>query len=356
MRLLLSLLALFFYAAISAQVSFTVPTQVCTGQNYTLVAQNTAGANSYTWLVMPGGTSLTAASSSTALVTFTTAGNYTITLNTTIGSYSLSVAAAVTPTLSFAQSAYTTCIASNFPKYSHPIKVVFSGATNYVCFPIINSPPFSPPPANSTFDLRPPQSMCYTVTGQLGACSATVPVCFTVIPQFTIDVSGTFIYCEPVAASMSVSGISSLFGPAYTYSWTESLAEVGSLSNQYTPSVEARPQFATTYTVEVKDSEKCISMPKEVQVAKSICTALDEINNGVKYNVYPNPCLDYFSVKADNLVVIRLRLYNSDAALVFEKTDLTEEKIFTHSLTEGLYTLEILSETGLHREKLFVIK
>jgi gliding motility-associated-like protein len=50
---------------------------------------------------------------------------------------------------------------------------------------------------------------------------------------------------------------------AFTYSWSEpGNAPPISLSNNLTPTVVAFPQNTATYTVEVKDSRKCISFPR----------------------------------------------------------------------------------------------
>jgi gliding motility-associated-like protein len=172
-------------------------------------------------------------------------------------------------TISITASSQTTCIESNFPKFSKPVKLTATGAQNFVWFPYN--------PLNMTYslgpqtDVRPSATTIYTVIGSTSVCANSQTLSLTVIPQFTMNVVPPLpAMCLGDSVKLSIVNIHTLaVGPvsAFTYSWTEpGNAPPISLSNNLTSTVMAFPQNTATYTVEVKDSRKCISLPRLVTV------------------------------------------------------------------------------------------
>jgi gliding motility-associated-like protein len=166
------------------------------------------------------------------------------------------------------QSNFTTCVESNFPKYSKAVQLTANGASTYNWFPC-NS--YIVPCVGSIVQVRPPTSTCYTVTGNTSVCSGSAIVCVTVVPQFTIAVTPPLpIMCVEDSLKMTVSNIGTLSVAPYTYFWND--PEPVSIYNQLNFSVTAFPTNATpnpklvTYTTEVWDNRGCVSLEKLVTV------------------------------------------------------------------------------------------
>jgi hypothetical protein len=156
---------------------------------------------------------------------------------------------------------------SNFPKFSKAVKLNASGAASYVWSPYN--------PLNMTYslgpntDVRPSATTIYTVVGSTAICANSKTISITVIPQFTMNVVPPLpAMCIGDSLKLIIANISTLaVGPvsAFTYSWSDpGSAPPISLSNNLSPTVVAFPQNTSTYSVEVKDSRQCISLPRLV--------------------------------------------------------------------------------------------
>ncbi len=243
----------------------TTASAVCPGFTSTLTAFT---ANTYTWT----GTTFTnsifqqsiAVGPGTFVVVGSNGGTCIDSATVVIGQappLNINVVHATTPG--------TTCISSNTPKFSKPVILTASGAASYVWFPYN--------PNNMTYSLgpqttvRPPASTCYTVTGFTSICAGTAAICVTVIPQFTMNVTPPLpAMCFGDSLKLSITNVSTMaVGPtsAFTYSWTEAAnAPPISISNILTQTVMVYPQNTTTYSVEVFDARKCVSVPRLVTV------------------------------------------------------------------------------------------
>ncbi len=237
---------------------------VCVGFTSTLTA---FGANSYTWTgttftgsigqqsisVPPGSYTVLGSNgggcTNTSTITISTLGNLLVNVTPVAGA--------------------TTCIESNSPKFSQPVHLTASGAGSYVWFPY--NPAYMTFSVGPQTDVRPPASTQYTVVGSTAICSGTAVVNVTVIPQFSMNVIPPLpAMCLGDSLKLSIVNISTMaVGPvsAWTYSWTEALnAPPISISSYFTPTVMVYPQNTTTYSVEVRDSRQCISLPRLVTV------------------------------------------------------------------------------------------
>jgi gliding motility-associated-like protein len=190
----------------------------------------------------------------------------------------------------------TTCIANNNPKYSKPVILTATGASYYSWAPY--NPIYMTYSLGPTTTVRPPASTCYTVTGVTSVCSNSTSICVTVSPQFSMGVVPPLpAMCLGDSLKLSIINIEpyqnipvgighGALGPqsAFTYSWTEAAnAPPISMSNMLTQTVMVFPKNTTTYSVEVYDSRKCVSLPRLVTVTvlpRPITSiALPSINN-----------------------------------------------------------------------------
>ncbi len=242
---------------------------VCPGFNSTLTA---FGAISYTWT---GTTASVPNTFTTPILQQSVAvgpGSYTVQGSnggTCIRDTLISIGTATNLTINVAKSSNTTCIASNYPKFSHPVTFTASGAANYVWQPY--NPAYMTYSLGPITTVRPPASTCYTVTGYNSVCSGTAVSCVTVIPQFTMNVVPPLpAMCLGDSVKLSITNVSTLaVGPpsAFSYSWTEAEnAPPISISDYLEPVVTVFPQNTTTYSVEVRDSRACVSLPRLVTV------------------------------------------------------------------------------------------
>ena len=231
---------------------------VCTGFTSTLTA---SGAGSYTWT----GTSFTVAMSGPSVVAGP--GTYTVT-GSTVGvpctSFSVvNIALAPPLNIQLTQSSLTTCIASNFPKYSKAVTLMASGASVYNWSPGA-SLNYSIGPSVLA---RPPVSTCYLVTGLTSVCSGSAIICVTVIPQFTMDVIPKQpLLCYGDSILLRIANIGTTAIMPYTYNWSEpSNAPPPSINDPFSPTVQISPTNSVTpvtYTAEVYDARGCISNPR----------------------------------------------------------------------------------------------
>jgi hypothetical protein len=352
--LLFYLLPSIFYCQLSAQVSFTISPSICKNDTIYLAANTGSLANcTFSWICSPTGAGLSSPNNSITSISFMNPGTYTIMLTvtsgTTVTSCQNSVTAVPLPTITLAQSSFTTCITNNFPLFSKPIHLIATGGLTYTWNPPIT--PLAGNPNGASNDVRPTANACFSVTGQdANGCKAMASTCVTVIPRFTINVS-------PTNTMMCRNGFSgpntdvelianNPSSPAYglpgscTYSWTGG----GILTPPYSATVYVAPLTTATYTAEIKDSLGCVSLPAMVTVSVQNCTGI--LKNSLDDKdlfVYPNPVKDKLSLLINSKSAeLKLKLTNSSGQTVKELENL-ETEIDVSYLTPGIYFLSVES-------------
>jgi gliding motility-associated-like protein len=255
-------------------------TAVCAGYNSTLSA---SGANSYTWT----GGSLAGPVNQPSISVGP--GTYTVSADApgyTCPAYSVITIGTLAPlNIVVSQSDYTTCIATNNPKYSKPITLIAGGATYYSWAPCDQ---YITPCVGPTVVVRPQTTTQYTVTGFTSVCSGTTIITVTVIPQATINVvPPSPITCIGSCLNFTVVNTNTnLIGP-FTYSWTEPNNAPASLTNPLSATTQGCPTVSATYTVEMFDGMGCVTMPRLVNTTilpQPIVSAMIPTINGVPVN------------------------------------------------------------------------
>jgi gliding motility-associated-like protein len=267
---------------------------VCPGFTSTLTA---FGAQSYTWA---GSTFTGAILQQSIAVGQGTYQVYGSNGGTCVDSATFVVGPAPALILQLTASSGTTCISSNFPKFSKPVVLNASGASNYVWLPYNSSVmTYSLGPSTT---VRPPATTQYTVIGNTSICSGTAMITVTVIPQFTMNVVPPLpAMCFGDSLNLRVVNVgTNAVGPAsaFSYSWAEAenAPPISISPSNLQSTVMVFPQNTTTYSVEVGDSRKCMSVPRLVTVTvfprPVTAIAIPTINN-VPTNtlcfVGPNP-------------------------------------------------------------------
>lgn len=287
-----------FVYATNTIVIYALPTltyaatsnSVCAGFTSTLTG---FGSVSYTWT----GTSFTAPINQQSIAVGP--GSYTVSGTNSTGclsSASMTIGLAPNLSINISQSSATTCITSNQPAFSKVVVLNASGASSYVWIP---TNPFFP---DHILSVRPTTTSCYTVIGFAATCSGTAVSCVTVIPQFTMNiVPASLTICKGESHVIQVGNVeSSAVGPvsAWTYSWSEALnAPLISISSYFTPSVNVFPQNSTSYTLELRDSRECISLPAQVPVTVDLCAGIINESFEDLLKSYPNPVKSNLKLK-----------------------------------------------------------
>ncbi len=241
-------------AAVSVMATSTA---VCAGFNSTLTA---VGASNYTWTGTGFGAPINQPSVSVG------PGSYQYTASSGVGCIivgAINISTLAPLAIMVSQSSQTTCMASNYPQYTHPVCLVPSGASTYVWSVYI---PSTMSGSLGPICVRPPVSTCYTVTGNTSVCSGSAVVCVTVIPQFTMSIIPKQpIICIGDSLKLYVSNIGTLAVlPIQTYNWYDPVPL--SIDNPYNPTVTIFPTVTCTYSVEIFDNRACVSLPRLVTV------------------------------------------------------------------------------------------
>jgi hypothetical protein len=327
---------------------------VCSGFSTSLVLPNIGAGSTYTFSTLqPSLTTLYTGSLSSLNVFPTVATVYQVAATNSLGCLTqpgpqLTATINISPplTITVAQTSATTCIESNFPKYSKPVILSAAGAASYVWFP--NSPV---QPNNPTTTVRPATSTCYTVIGSTSNCSGINTICVTVIPQFPITVSPlSSTICSGDSQPISVTNVSSLaVGPssAFTYSWTDSMPI--SISSKFSGSVLAYPLASTNYTVQVKDARGCVSFANTVTVEVTACTAIEKNNLEDGFTLFPNPSEGSVFIRSKTTAQVTFELIDFSGNLVLKQlnVDLSADepyKINLETIQKGVYFIRLFSD------------
>lgn len=207
----------------------TTSSPVCAGSTITYTSTSTGSPTSYSW-IFQSGTPATSTTSS-QVVTYNTAGTYTVSLKVTNSSGSNTTTSSITvnplPTVSASASALTVCSGTS-------TTLTGAGGSTYSWSTGSTSNPLSVSPTATT---------TYTVTGTNGSgCKNTSTIKVTVNPLPTItSTASASIICSGTSTSLTGAGGS-------TYSWS-----TGSTSNPLSVS----PTTTTTYTVTGTNSSGC---------------------------------------------------------------------------------------------------
>ncbi len=330
-----------------SQITFTLNSNGCSGTSTTLTANTgTDVVLSYTWASSPATLVFSSPNSPTTAVNFPSTGSFTVNLNVTLasgtGSYSNAVNVASSPTISVTQTSATTCIASNFPKYSHPVFLTASGGSaSYSWTPYY--PTIGINTLSSIF-VRPPVTTCYTVSSIVGSCTGFAVSCVSVIPQFSIAVSPpSSTVCLNDSLHLTVSNISTLAVlPIQNYIWYDPVPL--SVINPYLNSVTVYPNVNCTYTVELFDNNACASLPALVNVIVASCTGIyfNSIDNQ-SVLVYPNPANEILNIECGTLNDnAKIEIINSLGQVVYQSTITNpQSQINIEHISKGIYLIQI---------------
>ncbi len=232
LRMCLLFVTILSLTKVTAQASFSLAPSLCAGATTSVsVNTGTLSAIAYSWAALPAGPVFSSPSSASTTIYFPTAGVYTIGAGFFTGtaySYTFNIITInPSPTVSASASNVTLCTGQS-------ATLTASGATTYSWGPSgsLNTT------SGTSVIASPLSSTVYSVTGSIGACSASISVPLTVINFAPGSVSITpsqSAICAGFMATLTAFGASN-------YTWTGS----NLTTPLYQQSVTAGPG---TYTV-----------------------------------------------------------------------------------------------------------
>ena len=343
------LLFVTFTLKVGAQLNFTMSPTACKNETVNLVANSGAISSPvYTWSSIPTGINFSAPSGQTTNATFSSAANYTIFLTATSGTNTYSVQNTVTvnpsPTVTLAQSSFTTCITYN-PTFSNPIVLTASGGQSYTWTPVPTAVGSNTNGPTNTF--RPPATSCFTVSGDnLYGCRGSAIACVTVIPSYAISVTPSItvmcaaifgLYTSVTLAAQPAINSGAIAPYQCEWSFTSSTQSVQPIIPTWTGTA--------TYTVEMIDVRGCRSLPSTVTITADNCTSIHELSTGTT-KLYPNPTNGKLTL-VNSISVDFIEFTNSLGQLVFklDKPDI-EQEIDVSQFPPGIYFLKVENKNG----------
>ncbi len=289
----------------------------CTGSPIAFTDASTGSPTAWSW-TLTGGTPANSTQQN-PLVTYNTAGTYSITLsasNSTASSCPVTktIQVVTSPTVNVVANPLTICS-------SQSATLSASGAASYL---------WNTSATTSVIVVSPTVNSNYTVTGTTSGCSQSKTIAITVNPQPTIvTAASASAICQGAVATLSASG-------ANTYTWSNSAT---------TSTISVSPSVTTVYTVTGTGANGC-SNTSTIQLVVQVCSGIDSQNiENYGFSVYPNPGSGLIIIKpavTDNYQAI---LYNQLGQII-QSTELStiENVLDFTSEANGVYQLIILKD------------
>lgn len=371
----------------------------CTGALVPFTDQSTNSPNAWSWSVLPSaGVTIASATSQNPNITFSTAGNYTVTLIASNGSgpgstFNQAVVITATPNIAITNSVQSICsgttvtfVGSGATTYAwsngggtaasasyaplsttvytltgtsggcsssktatvnvtttptitvaNPVQSICTGST--VAFTVTGATSYNWSNGGgsaSTATYAPTGTTVYTVTGTTGSCSNVKTATVTLLPLPTINATpNNSVVCQGQSVILNATG-------ATTYSWMP--GNVNGASVTYTPAATA------IYTVTGTGANGCKNTTN-VTVNVSICTGINALSNNNGFSLYPNPTSGILILKMNNAQTTQVAIEVMDAA---GKVVLNNEFIFSdkansteinlEKFANGIYFIKLVTE------------
>ena len=288
-------------------------TNVCSGISMNF---NASGANTYTW----------STGSNAAAITITPTSNMQVTVagsNTLTGcavTNSLNINVKPSPVVSIINIPTTGCAGKS-------MTLVATGANNYV---------WNTGAVGQVAIVTPTGNTSYTVIGTNSqGCSAQSSQLVTVFPNPLVagNVARNQI-CLGESEQLTGSG-------ANSYTWTANSIYI--VANP----VIVTPNTSTTYTVEGKDNNGCVSKDF-VNLTVNACTDIKAIETGNgAMSLYPNPNSGIFTVTLSNGLSNTVEVMDVTGKIVATYQEVkTSVNIDLSSFASGIYTVKVSSSKG----------
>lgn len=301
----------------------TNPT-VCVGQTINLTS---SGGGTYSWNGPMGYTS-GAQNPNIANATTGMAGQYSLTVTSSVGSCTSSATASVT-----VNALPTASLSSNSPVCSgSTLNLSGSGGSTYLW----NGPnSFSSTTQNPSINsVSSAASGTYTlVVTSAASCSASSTVSVTIAGTPTITSSSTpTMICTGQTATITSGGSTG----GYT------ITPGGITTNP----AAVNPTVSTTYTV--SSTVSGCTGSAVVSLSVSPCTGIENLSANSSLSVYPNPTQSGITVNFGKTISGRITVYNTLGQSLLTKTvnDATQTSVDLSSLAKGMYLLHVSPESG----------
>lgn len=309
-------------------------TSLTSTTTYTYVGKNTLGGctknGAVTVSVTPNPTisvigTPTVCLNSSLVLTATGATNYTWSTGANTASVVLTPTASTTYTV-YGENSFgcTSSKTSTVTTYNQPLiatsgtSMICSGATATLVASGAFTYTWSTGSMSAGISVTPSVTSTYTVTGQGNfGCTNTAVRTVTVnqLPDVQVTTTETLL-CTGQTATLSATG-------ANTYTWN---------TGSNNADISISPSSTMNYTVSGTGSNGCSKITVFTQ-SVSVCTGIENLQNDVLYNVYPNPTNGELIVEVENEVICEV--YNAIGEVVFKQ-----------SLQQGKTTIDLFNQSS----------
>ncbi len=178
------------------------------------------------------------------------------------------------------------------------------------------------------------------VGGVAGISQTTITIPVSLPEQLRTNTSPDTTIC--VQRSVQLNSTTTGGSPGYLYLWSPAAG----LDNPNIPNPIASPDTTTTYTFTVIDNNNCIVL-KDITIVIDPCTGIDEPENNLKFELFPNPNTGKFFIESGNIYSsnVNVRIFNIYGQLIWEKTyfpkALSNIEIDIGDYPGGIYILQL---------------
>lgn len=291
---------------------------VCAGGTTTLSA---TGAATYTWSTAQAASSITV--SPTANTVYTVTGTD---VNGCVNSFTTQVTMSAAPVITV--NSATIC----------------SGATATLTASGVSSYTWSTGANSSSVTASPSAATVYTVSGNLAGCpvavSQTVAIAVSALPSVSIAAINSAL-CN-TTSTVNLAG--SPFGGTFS--------GAGIVGNVFSPQTAGTGTFVVSYSY--TGSNACSGIA-HTNIIVANCTGVEELNNSLAFEVYPNPASDDIHMAFPDMETRTISIYSMNGVLVYsEQVQGMKHTLRMSDLSRGLYVLKVDGTGGQSSKKILL--
>jgi PKD repeat protein len=337
-------------SCVAPTASFTSSSNsICSGTAVSFNSSASTNASSYLWTFAGGSPATSTAANPT--VTYSTPGNYDVSLKVTGGNCNISVTQNTTnavtvkaiPTISVTPSASVSCSPT-------PVTLTASGGTTYSWSPATGLSSTT----GASVIANPTTSTVYTVTGTTNGCSSNA----------VVSVQVTAVVANFTASTPSANGTVTFTNTSTTnalfYSWNfgdpaSSAANTSTLKNP-THNYAASGAYTVTLTSASGSSSGSCPNTKTFTISVNRTTGLAEAFETGSIKIYPNPAQNYLQVEVpERENVTEVQLTNAIGQVVAtQKPTAGQVRLNVSNVAGGIYFVKIINNEGSITKKVSI--
>lgn len=193
-------------------------------------------------------------------------------------------------------------------------------------------------------------SFVVTVTDSIAPVKDTVEITINPLPEVFIGNDTTI--CAHLALEVSVED-----QPGYTYLWSDGTTGTSIMVDSTGTGLGTKAIW-----LKVTNENEC-SYTDTMNITFKDCTGIDEIEDNITVNIYPNPNNGKFRlhINSKEKSTVTIQIYNPAGRLIYQKKDLVIQDEFIENVelnmvSAGIYSIFITNKNFVKTQKLIINK